>query len=45
MAEEAENNKLKDFVLRDIYYNPDTGFQSQRETYKAARKRLSDITP
>ena len=31
--------------MRDIYYNEKTGFQNQRRTYVAARKRLSDITP
>ena len=42
----AENNdKIKDFVLRDIYYNQSTGFQNQKRTYEAAKKRLSDITP
>ena len=32
-----ENNRLKDSVLRDIYYNQDTGFQNQQRTYKAAK--------
>jgi hypothetical protein len=43
--DKKENNKLKDFVLRDIYYNEKTGFQNQARTYKAAKARLSDITP
>ena len=42
---EKENNQLKDFVLRDIYYNEKTGFQNQKRTYEQAKKRLSDITP
>ena len=45
MTEDKENDKIKDYVLRDIYYNQDTGFQNQQRTYKAAKKRLSDITP
>jgi len=47
MTDEKEENhdKLKDFVLRDIYYNQSDGFQNQRRTYEAAKKRLSDITP
>ena len=40
-----ENDTLKDYVLRDIYYNEKTGFQNQKRTYEAAKKRLSDITP
>ena len=42
--DKEEINKLKEFVLRDIYYNEATGFQNQARTYKAAKKRLSDIT-
>ena len=42
--DKEENNKLKDFVLRDIYYNEKAGFQNQKRTYEAAKKRLSDIT-
>jgi len=45
MTEDKENEKIKDYVLRDIYYNQDTGFQNQQRTYQAAKKRLSDITP
>jgi len=40
-----ENDRLKDFVLRDIYYNQKTGFQNQKRTYEQAKKRLGDITP
>ena len=43
--DKEENNKLKDYVLRDIYYNKKTGFQNQYRTYTAAKERLSDITP
>ena len=43
--DKEENNKLKDYVLRDIYYNKKTGFQNQNRTYTAAKERLSDITP
>ena len=39
-----DNDELKKFVLRDIYYNEKTGFQNQARTYKAAKARLSDIT-
>ena len=42
---EETHYKIKDFVLRDIYYNQSTGFQNQKRTYEAARERLSDITP
>ena len=46
MTDDKENyDEIKNFVLRDIYYNENTGFQSQQRTYEAARKRLSDITP
>ena len=47
MTDEKEENhdKLKDFVLRDIYYNQSDGFQNQRRTYEAAHQRLSDIAP
>ena len=44
MTDETENDTLKDYVLRDIHYNQDTGFQSQRRTYEAAKKRSSDIS-
>ena len=37
--DDDENDKLKDFVLRDIYYNENTGFQSQQRTYEAAHKK------
>ena len=30
--------------MNDIYYNEKTGFQNQKLTYEAAKKRLSDIT-
>jgi hypothetical protein len=42
--DKEENDKLKEFVLRDIYYSEKTGFQNQARTYKAAKARLSDIT-
>ena len=46
MKDDKENyDDIKNFVLRDIYYNENTGFQSQQRTYEAAQKRLSDITP
>ena len=45
MTEDKENDTLKDFVLRDIYYNKQTGFQNQKRTYEAAKKRLGDIKP
>ena len=38
MTEDKEDNQIKDHVLRDIYYNQDTGFQNQQRTYKAAKK-------
>ena len=46
MTDDKEENydKLKDFVLRDIYYNQSTGFQNQKRTYESAKKRLSDIS-
>jgi len=46
MTDEKEENydKIKDFVLRDIYYNQSTGFQNQKRTYDLAKKRLSDIS-
>jgi hypothetical protein len=40
-----EIDSVKDFVLRDIYYNKKTGFQNQKRTYEAAKQRLGDITP
>ena len=40
MTEDKENDKIKDYVLRDIYYNQDTGFQNQQRTYKAAKKTV-----
>ena len=40
-----DNDSVKYFVLRDIYYNKKTGFQNQKRTYEAAKKRLGDITP
>ena len=40
-----EIDSVKDFVLRDIYYNKQTGFQNQKRTYEAAKKRLANITP
>ena len=43
--DKSENNKIKDFVLRDIYYNQDTVFQNKQRTYKSAKERLADITP
>ena len=47
MTDDKEENddKIKDFVLRNIYYNEQTGFQNQYRTYKAAKARLSSITP
>ena len=46
MTDDKEENydKVKDFVLRDIYYNSASGFQNQKRTYEAAKKRLSDIS-
>ena len=46
MPDDKEENydKVKDFVLRDIYYNSASGFQNQKRTYEAAKKRLSDIS-
>ena len=40
-----ENDSVKYNVLRDIYYKNKTGFQNQKRTYEAAKKRLGDITP
>ena len=42
---QGDSDQVKDFVLRSIYYNQETGFQNQKRTYEAAKKRLSDITP
>ena len=39
------DDEVKDFVLRSIYYDQETGFQNQKRTYELAKKRLSDITP
>ena len=44
MIKKEKYDKLKDFVLRDIYYNQSTGFQNQKRTYESAKKRLSDIS-
>jgi len=37
-------DEVKDHVLRTVYYNDETGFQSVARTYQAAKKRLGDIT-
>ena len=43
--DKVNDDEVKDFVLRSIYYDQETGFQNQKRTYEAAKKRLSDITP
>ena len=41
----VNDDEVKDFVLRSIYYDQETGFQNKKRTYELAKKRLSDITP